>query len=114
MEESADMNSKSSSEDRVMHKAVCSECGAQCEVPFEPTEGKPVRCNDCFQKMKSRRFSGGNRFDNRRRFSRNDGPRTMHKAVCSECGAECEVPFQPTEGKSVKCSDCFKKSRPRF
>jgi CxxC-x17-CxxC domain-containing protein len=38
-------------------------------------------------------------------------PREMHKAVCSECGAECEVPFKPTEGKSVKCRDCFAKSR---
>ncbi|MBN2141719.1 DNA-directed RNA polymerase [Candidatus Woesearchaeota archaeon] len=39
------------------------------------------------------------------------GPREMHKAVCTECGAECEVPFKPTEGKPVLCRDCFAKKR---
>lgn len=29
------------------------------------------------------------------RFGRK-GPRQMHKAVCSDCDAECEVPFKPT------------------
>ena len=29
------------------------------------------------------------------------GPREMHKATCSDCGAECEVPFKPTEGRPV-------------
>jgi len=37
---------------REMHKAVCSECKAECEVPFKPTEGKPVFCRDCFRKKK--------------------------------------------------------------
>jgi CxxC-x17-CxxC domain-containing protein len=41
------------------------------------------------------------------------GPREMHKAVCSECGKECEVPFQPTEGKPIFCRECFAKKRPR-
>jgi len=42
---------------RTMHKATCSECGQECEVPFEPTEGKPVYCNTCFQKhRKPRRY----------------------------------------------------------
>lgn len=31
-----------------MHKAVCSECGKGCEVPFRPSSDKPVYCNDCF------------------------------------------------------------------
>ena len=44
-------------------------------------------------------FRGGNNF----------GPREMHKAICSDCGAECEVPFKPTEGKPVRCRDCFRK-----
>ncbi len=33
-----------------MHQVTCSECGKECEVPFKPTEGKPVFCRDCFQK----------------------------------------------------------------
>ncbi len=38
--------------DRTMHKAVCSECGQECEVPFKPTEGKPVFCKECYRKKK--------------------------------------------------------------
>ena len=38
-----------------------------------------------------------------------DGPREMHKAVCSDCKQECEVPFKPTEGKPVFCRECFAK-----
>jgi CxxC-x17-CxxC domain-containing protein len=40
------------------------------------------------------------------------GPRQMHDAVCSECGAACQVPFKPTEGKPVYCRECFSKRRP--
>ncbi|MCX6819371.1 MAG: DNA-directed RNA polymerase [Candidatus Aenigmarchaeota archaeon] len=35
------------------------------------------------------------------------GPREMHKAVCAKCGKECEVPFQPQEGRPVYCKECF-------
>lgn len=31
-----------------MHKTVCDQCKKPCEVPFKPTEGKPVYCNNCF------------------------------------------------------------------
>ena len=39
------------------------------------------------------------------------GPREMHKATCSECAQECEVPFKPTDGRPVYCRDCFAKHR---
>ena len=54
--------------------------------------------------------SGGFRQDRFRSF--NSGPREMHKAVCSECKQECEVPFKPTEGKPVYCRECFQKHKP--
>ena len=41
------------------------------------------------------------------------GPREMHDAVCSECGAACQVPFKPTEGKPVYCRECYAKKRPK-
>ena len=44
---------------------------------------------------------------------RDFGPREMHKATCSECGQECEVPFKPAEGKPVFCKECYMK-RKRF
>lgn len=31
-------------------KATCSDCGVECEVPFKPTQGRPVYCRDCFKK----------------------------------------------------------------
>jgi len=37
------------------------------------------------------------------------GDRQMFKSVCSNCGKDCEVPFRPTSGKPVYCSDCFEK-----
>ncbi|MDD3069920.1 CxxC-x17-CxxC domain-containing protein [Methanoculleus horonobensis] len=47
--------------------------------------------------------------------SYDDRPREFHKAVCSDCGKECEVPFTPTEGRPVYCLDCLPKHRkPRF
>jgi CxxC-x17-CxxC domain-containing protein len=44
-------------------------------------------------------------------FRRDFGPREMHKAVCADCGKECEVPFKPTEGRPVYCKECFSKRR---
>ena len=54
---------------------------------------------------------GGRGFGGRRGgFGRSDDrPREMFKTVCSNCGKECEVPFKPTSGKPVYCSDCFEK-----
>lgn len=49
-------------------------------------------------------FGGGGRFGGRRP---SFGPREMHKAICSDCKKECEVPFKPTEGKPVYCRECF-------
>ena len=40
---------------------------------------------------------------------RSFGPRQMHKAICTDCGTECEVPFKPTEGKPVRCAECHRK-----
>lgn len=43
-------------------------------------------------------------------FGRDDsGPREMFDAVCDNCGKACQVPFRPTSGKPVYCSDCFEK-----
>jgi CxxC-x17-CxxC domain-containing protein len=39
------------------------------------------------------------------------GPREMFSATCSNCGREAQVPFRPTSGKPVYCSDCFRSMR---
>jgi len=41
----------------------------------------------------------------------NRGPREMHKAVCADCGKECEVPFKPSGDRPVYCRDCFQKHK---
>lgn len=44
---------------REMHDAVCADCGKQTQVPFKPTEGRPVYCRDCFAKRSPPRGGGG-------------------------------------------------------
>lgn len=36
--------------DKEMNSAICDQCGKSCQVPFRPTPGKPVYCDDCFGK----------------------------------------------------------------
>jgi CxxC-x17-CxxC domain-containing protein len=38
-------------------------------------------------------------------------PREMHKAVCSECKKECEVPFKPRDDRPIYCKDCYSKRK---
>ena len=97
-----EISSESSEEkdDRKMHKAVCSDCGKDCEVPFEPEEGKPVRCQDCYRKNRPPRRGGFTRFQKR-----------MYDTQCAECKKDCQVPFKPNGKKPVLCRDCFEKSK---
>ncbi len=59
------------------------------------------------------RPSGGGRSYSRPSFGGRGGSDRpeMHKAICSECGKECMVPFRPTGSKPVFCSNCFEKQR---
>ncbi len=83
--------------DKPMFKAVCSECGKACEVPFRPTGDKPVFCSDCFNKKRDPSDTrGGGRSDFSERapkrdfndrhaprpdFSASRDPRAPHKPV---------------------------------
>ena len=40
---------------RQMYDAVCASCGSACQVPFRPSQDRPVYCNDCFSKDKPTR-----------------------------------------------------------
>jgi CxxC-x17-CxxC domain-containing protein len=44
------LNSRYEDRPRRMYKITCSDCGKEAEVPFKPTEGRPVYCRECFQK----------------------------------------------------------------
>ena len=39
----------------LLHSAFCSECGAECEVPFKPDPHRPVYCKTCWGKRKRER-----------------------------------------------------------
>jgi CxxC-x17-CxxC domain-containing protein len=94
------------SERPAMHKAICADCGRECEVPFRPTGDKPVFCSSCFGKKEG---SGPSRFEKRDFGRPNFGDKKMFKAICDKCHKECEVPFRPTGDKAVYCSECFGK-----
>jgi CxxC-x17-CxxC domain-containing protein len=38
---------------RQMFPATCAQCGTDTEVPFEPREGRPVYCSDCYSKVRT-------------------------------------------------------------
>lgn len=40
---------------REMFTAICADCGKECSVPFQPRDGRPVYCRECFER---RRESG--------------------------------------------------------
>ena len=115
---------RNSSEPREMFDAVCAKCKKPCKVPFKPSTGRPVSCSDCFKPRDrdgGRGSFGGRDGGNRgfkprtenQRFARtNSGERELFDAVCSKCNNKCKVPFKPTTGKPVSCSNCFVKREP--
>ncbi len=40
---------------RQLFPAVCADCGKATEVPFEPRQGRPVYCSDCYRKVRASR-----------------------------------------------------------
>lgn len=101
--------------DRVL---TCADCGQ--EFAFTASEQsfyadreftEPRRCGSC---RAARKLSRGGSSANGSSASRDGGsgyssrgPREMFDAVCASCGRETQVPFRPTSGKPVYCSDCF-------
>ncbi|MDX9893447.1 MAG: CxxC-x17-CxxC domain-containing protein [Patescibacteria group bacterium] len=90
--------------DKPMYKAICNNCGKNCEVPFKPSGDRPVLCSDCFSN--SRGNDRPKHYD--RSGNKNFGrDKTMYIATCDNCGDKCEVPFRPTGDKPVYCNKCF-------
>ncbi|MBE9513607.1 MAG: zinc-ribbon domain containing protein [Dehalococcoidia bacterium] len=87
----------------------CAECGATFTFTAEEQEfyaskgytNEPKRCPACREARRAQRDSFGG-YRTRRQ---------MYPAVCAQCGKECEVPFEPREGRPVYCSDCYSKVR---
>ncbi len=103
---SKSFNDRNNRDRPAQHRAVCAKCGKTCEVPFKPTGDKPVYCSECF-KGKSQNQRGYSQDRDYGRSRRDD--KRMYQAVCSDCGKNCEVPFQPSSDKPVYCNNCFSK-----
>ncbi len=76
---------------------------------------EPSRCPECRAQRKQSQgsyggggyssggYSGGGGYERRER--------EMFPAVCSQCGKDTQVPFQPRTDRPVYCSDCFSAQR---
>jgi len=96
---------------------TCRDCGQQFvftsgEQEFYQSRGlvnDPSRCPEC---RRAHKQAGGGGFGAGRGYGGGGrAPREMHPAVCSNCGKETQVPFQPRGDKPVYCSDCFETVR---
>lgn len=65
--------------DRQMFDAICSGCGKACQVPFRPSAGKEVFCDNCFGKVKGDDSFARN--DSRGDFSRPQGGQNIDAVV---------------------------------
>jgi CxxC-x17-CxxC domain-containing protein len=91
---------------------TCSDCGTDFtfssnEQEFFASKGytnEPRRCIDCRQARKKRQKNGNGYGDYR-------APRRMFSVLCTQCGRETEVPFEPREDRPVYCGKCYSKVR---
>lgn len=82
---------------------VCKDCGKEFvftagEQEFYAEKGftnEPQRCKACRDAKKQAARAN----------------RKMYTATCANCGKEATVPFEPTEGRPVYCSECYASMR---
>ena len=101
----------------------CRDCGREFvwtagEQEFYASRGlvnQPGRCPECRSARKAQ-MGGGGSYSSAGGYSTGGGgydrpQRQMYPAVCSQCGRETQVPFQPRGDKPVYCSECFAEKR---
>ena len=119
---------------------TCRDCGQAFtftagEQAFYQERGfsEPQRCANCRAERKAQRnaggdsgyssggggyssggggySSGGGSYSSGAGGGYSSGPRQLFPAVCSSCGKDTEVPFQPSMDKPVYCRECFQERR---
>jgi CxxC-x17-CxxC domain-containing protein len=102
---------------------TCADCGqefsfSESEQSFYAERGfsEPRRCPSCRAARKAQRGDGQRDGDRaagagygQERSGYDRGPREMFDATCATCGRDAQVPFRPTSGRPVYCSDCFRR-----
>jgi CxxC-x17-CxxC domain-containing protein len=92
----------------------CSDCGATFTFSADEQEqfasrgytNEPKRCPTCRLARKSQQNGAGRSYDNSSSYNSN---RQMYAVKCSDCGKDTQVPFEPSAGRPVYCSDCYRK-----
>jgi CxxC-x17-CxxC domain-containing protein len=102
---------------------TCSECGAEFVHSVADQQryaergftSDPKRCPTCRQARRAQqqrggpRPSGGNLRSGGGEGDR--GQRASYPVVCSSCGKETTVPFQPRGNRPVYCRECYQAQR---
>lgn len=91
---------------------VCADCGQEFTFSADDQEfyssrgfSDPKRCRSCrAQRRNGREGEGGGGFMRAPR-----AEREMFDVICSNCGQETKVPFQPRGDRPVYCRDCFER-----
>jgi len=87
---------------------------SECSTPFMFTEREqeyyrernlthPKRCKPCRDARRQNFGGGGSKGQG--------GERQRFEITCDQCGKSDSVPFKPSTGRPVLCSDCFSASR---
>jgi CxxC-x17-CxxC domain-containing protein len=98
----------------------CSDCGATFTFSADEQEqfasrgytNEPKRCPTCRQTRKAQQNGGGRSYGYGNSSGNSSGytsNRQMFAVKCSDCGKDTQVPFEPTNGRPVYCSDCYRK-----
>lgn len=80
------------------------------EPRYERREDRPQRSPSRFGRGEDRPEGRSPSRFGRREHGRTSYDKQMFRTTCDKCGERCEVPFKPTEGKPVYCSNCFRKN----
>ena len=101
---------------------ACTSCGTDFvfsveEQEFYQSKGfqDPRKCKPCREAAKQNRGSGGGGGYGGRGGGGGGGgygrpQRQLFDAVCSGCGIQTQVPFQPNGSKPVYCRECYQAS----
>lgn len=91
----------------------CSECNEEFvftaeEQDFYQQKGysAPKRCPNC--RANRRQQSGGGRGPGGGGGARRSYNKPQYEVICSNCGVETTVPFEPSDDRPVYCSECFR------
>lgn len=90
----------------------CADCGCNFEFTVSEQEfydskgltNKPKRCKPC-RNSKKNAYRGGGSGGGGGSFAKK-----MYDVVCSNCGADAQVPFKPSNDRPVLCKNCYSNS----